>query len=67
MGKKLYYLLVIIIAIITATVFYIASIINVPQLVGIEDRSALRPWVFYGIIASLIVVILAGIADRQKT
>jgi len=37
-------------------------------LVGIvgEDRLALRPWVFYGIIASLIVVILAGIADRQK-
>lgn len=65
MGKKLYYTLVILIALITAAIFYVASVINLPEQFAIE-RSALPPWVFIGIVASVIVVILAGIADRQK-
>lgn len=69
MGKKLYYTLVIMIAVITAGIFFIASLINLPdQFVEIVEIEAfpLRSWVFIGIAASVIVVILAGIADRQK-
>ena len=65
MGNKLYYTLVILIALITAGIFYIASVINLPEVFGMK-RSGLQPWVFIGIVASVIVVILAGIADRQK-
>ena len=65
MGKKLYYTLVIMIAVITAGVFFIASVINLPDEFRIEGFP-LRSWVFIGIAASVIVVILAGIADRQK-
>jgi hypothetical protein len=66
MGKKLYYTLVIMIGVITAGIFYIASVINLPEQFSVQERSVLRSWVFVGIAASVIVVILAGIADRQK-
>jgi hypothetical protein len=65
MGKKLYYTLVIMIALITAGIFFIASAINLPGQFGMGGFP-LRSWVFIGIAASVIVVILAGIADRQK-